>query len=300
MFSNDALIAYHLKVAELIGGNKFHYLDIPMHDNVGDLLIMQGTFRFFERNSIYPKKIRSAYGALGKVSPDEVILLHGGGNLGDLYHLHQQYRDNIIERYKGNRIILLPQTIYFENDVNYNNCRDSWVKHPDLHIFVRDRVSLSLAQEMTRNVYLVPDMAHQLYPIKNDRSGVEKRVLNILRRDIESGTLPDDVFGDVTDWSNELHTHGYLIKILVEFDKICGMLGLSFISGLNANIWKFYANKLVAKIIRLYSKYGEIHTNRLHGHILAVIMEKNNKVFDNSYGKNSAYIDCWTKDRVDQ
>ena len=299
MFSNDALIAHHGKVAELIGDNKFLYLDIPLHDNVGDLLIMLGTFQFFERYSMNPKKIRSAYGALGKVSPDEVILLHGGGNLGDLYHLHQQYRDDIIERYNGNRVIILPQTVYFEDDANYKICRERWSKHPDLHIFVRDRVSFSLAREFTRNVYLVPDMAHQLYPIQAESSGVENKVLNILRRDIESVALPGDVFGDVTDWSNELRSHRYLIKLLIQFDKFCGMLGLSFISGLNASIWKFYAGKLVAKIVRLYSKYGEIHTNRLHGHILAVIMEKNNKVYDNSYGKNSAYIDCWTKDRVD-
>jgi Exopolysaccharide biosynthesis protein len=35
-------------------------------------------------------------------------------------------------------------------------------------------------------------------------------------------------------------------------------------------------------------------TDRLHGHILACLMDKKHVVIDNSYGKNSTYMNQWT------
>ncbi|MGC8169971.1 hypothetical protein ACP3WP_23605, partial [Salmonella enterica] len=43
----EGLKAHHAIIAGMLKGKRFHYIDIPIHDNIGDLLIMLGTLRFF-------------------------------------------------------------------------------------------------------------------------------------------------------------------------------------------------------------------------------------------------------------
>ncbi|MFZ3579514.1 hypothetical protein [Virgibacillus sp. DJP39] len=62
-----------------------------------------------------------------------------------------------------------------------------------------------------------------------------------------------------------------------------------------AGIWAIYTSHLIKKAVRLFSKYETVITSRLHGHLLACLMDKNNKIIDNSYGKNSNYFKCWTE-----
>ena len=47
----------HEALLELIGDAPFHYVDIPTHGNVGDLLIMHGTLAFFRKHRLSPKLI---------------------------------------------------------------------------------------------------------------------------------------------------------------------------------------------------------------------------------------------------
>ncbi|MBX4758626.1 polysaccharide pyruvyl transferase, partial [Klebsiella sp. CVUAS 8534.2] len=37
-----------------------------------------------------------------------------------------------------------------------------------------------------------------------------------------------------------------------------------------------------------------IITSRMHGHILSCLVNRNSKIIDNSYGKNSGYFNEWT------
>lgn len=296
---HNQLISHHKVIIELIGGKDVVYADIPIHDNVGDLLIMLGTLKFFHAESVDPRYMLSAHGTAEKFGK-EVILLHGGGNLGDLYGLHQSFRNEIIDRYIENRIIILPQTIYFEDEDNYRKCCQLWSKHKDLHIFVRDKPSLELAKGMTNNVYLVPDMAHHLYPVK-PRSTVKKgHVLGIVRQDREAQDLTTVEACYQTDWSKELNNQKLPIKLFVLADKLSGKLRLNIFSNWISKAWVLYSTYLVDKIVKLYSSYDEVHTNRLHGHILATLMEKKQRVYDNSYGKNSSYIECWTKELINE
>ncbi|MDI5788788.1 hypothetical protein PO124_11350 [Bacillus licheniformis] len=42
--------------------------------------------------------------------------LSGGGNFGDLYPHFQQFRERVVEHYPDNRIVILPQSIYYEHE----------------------------------------------------------------------------------------------------------------------------------------------------------------------------------------
>jgi pyruvyl transferase EpsO len=51
---------------------------------------------------------------------------------------------------------------------------------------------------------------------------------------------------------------------------------------------------LVRRAVDLFASHDHIVTDRLHGHILACLMNKPSTIVDNSYGKNSSYVSQWT------
>lgn len=285
------------KITELIEGKKVVYLDIPVYNNIGDLLIMQGTLSYLQTNKVKCKHIFSAhFSHFGSVKNGEVILLQGGGNFGDMYDLHQKFREKIIKRFPKNRIIILPQTVHFELNENYEKCCELFSQHDDLHFFVRDKNSYRMAVNMTPNVTLLPDMAHHLYPIKQ-LGETKNNMLFIKRKDIEATGFTLDKKPDLElDWQDLLKLHNIWIKIMSKLIKLSSRLKIMFLNRLLTKVWIKYTYYLTAKAIKLFSKYGEIYTTRLHGHILACLMDKSNIVFDNSYGKNSSYIHLWTND----
>lgn len=296
---NELKLAHKMIAASLYDQN-FVYFDLPVHDNVGDLLIMEGTFQFFEDYGLTPRIIGSAYSSLGSINSDDIIVLHGGGNLGDLYPLHQGLRQKIIERFPDNKIIILPQTIYFSSEEAYRQCRDCYLSHANLHIFVRDVRSYGLADKMTSKVYLCPDMAHSLYGTdllklrSGDSTGEE---LYIQRQDIESSDQQDYVCNSKSvDWLDITKRMQSNVVWTLRVLKILRKLRLlnTQVDSLFIKFWRKSALKLIDESVRYYSKYDIIYTNRLHGHILAALMDKRSIVLDNSYGKNQSYVNAWT------
>ena len=85
---------------------------------MGDLLIYHGTEQFFKDHHINVTLKRCEYDldleeVKAKITPNTTILLHGGGNFGDLYPQHQKIREEMVANFPNNRIIVLPQTAYF-------------------------------------------------------------------------------------------------------------------------------------------------------------------------------------------
>ena len=93
--------------------NDYIYLDLPSHSNIGDTLIWEGTLEFLKQ---IPQKClyTSSYETYipQPINSNTIIFLHGGGNWGDLYPKHHEFRKRIIKEYPNKRIIILSQTIY--------------------------------------------------------------------------------------------------------------------------------------------------------------------------------------------
>lgn len=287
----DSLKARHLDILRLIDGKRVHLLDVPVYGNVGDLLILKGTEIFFEKNKVNVVQVASVYNFQDKVKPGDVLAFQGGGNFGDLYGLHQTHREELIKKYPENRIIILPQSIFFQSETAFAQCAAELRQHRDLHIFVRDEKSLQSAQQMTDNCYLVPDMAHHLYSatVKPKNSG--KRLL-FKRLDKESTVANIDLqWHTKTDWDllikNELKTIDLFRRLLRKSKKLN-------MDWLVMRAWLVYKNILIAKAEKFFLKHDFVITDRLHGHILASLLNTPNCVLDNSYGKNSNYVKAWT------
>jgi pyruvyl transferase EpsO len=279
-------------------GSEIIYIDYPVHSNGGDILIMKGTEAFF---SAYGIRVRARYSVLDfpdglKVPTGCILVLHGGGNFGDLYTKHQLLRERIVEQYPGHRIVMLPQTIFYKSELNFGRTAAIFNRHPDLHLYVRDTLSYELARKKFKNikVFMSPDMAHQLYPIASP-SRPSGETLFFLRTDIEKTPQQEKLERAAgtnsasKDWTS-LYTAAER-KALVLMMKLYRLPGAR---GLLQRIWYPYSQFLVNKAIREFGAYGSIVTSRLHGHILACLMDKPSVLLDNSYGKNTSYYTAWT------
>ncbi|WP_141501961.1 polysaccharide pyruvyl transferase family protein [Paenibacillus luteus] len=277
-------------------GSSIYYIDYPVYNNGGDLLIMKGAEAFFKDNHI---RVTARYSVLDfpdklSIPKDQVIVLQGGGNFGDLYPVHQKLREKIVMDYPHHRIVLLPQTIFFKSEAEYDRTARIFNGHKDVHLFVRDTLTYGVAaQKFDRCcVYLSPDMAHQLWPIL-PKSAPGKELLCFFRTDIEK-TSEQESFesagrGDYLDWASLYN------KVERKSIKMIGQMMMK--SGVPLPmqaIWGKYSDYLVDKAVKRFSGYRVVQTSRLHGHILSCLMDKPNTLLDNSYGKNSNYYNTWT------
>jgi pyruvyl transferase EpsO len=294
-----ALADKHQVIADLVGRRPFHYIDYPVHGNIGDLLIMHGTLAFFERYQLKPRISAPEFSYNpGWIEKDDVVLFHGGGNFGDLYTAFgmQALREMIVSTRRDNRIVVLPQTIHFGSAEERKRSARVFRLHPDVHLCVRDYASYEIALEFTDHVHLLPDMAHQLYPIVPQHTATTGALL-ISRMDDEKREAGDgDIeYAAMTDWPLVVGDRERNIDFFRRAMRSTYRLGLGWNSNkLLSRRWAAYSGKLIDDAIRLFSRHNHIVTDRLHGHILACLMNKSSTVLDNSYGKNSSYVSAWT------
>ena len=313
-----ALASQHDVLLDLIGQRPLHYVDLPIHGNIGDLLILHGTLAFFHHNHLVPKISAAAFAyETDWIAPEDVIVFHGGGNFGDLYAEYgmQGLREQVADTYRSNRIVILPQTLYFSSPAAMRRSATIFRRHPDVHLCVRDQVSYDIARHFTDNVYLLPDMAHHLYRLTprpgprvgHGRDPIEAQgrgrntahgVLRIQRTDDEQAdvsALPGLDIVATTDWPMLV---GCSERRIAQFRRaMYGMhrLGLGRPGNkLLVRLWAAYSWRLIERAMHLFAAHEHIVTDRLHGHILACLMDKPNTVLDNSYGKNATYVNAWT------
>ncbi|MGL5937573.1 MAG: polysaccharide pyruvyl transferase family protein [Phocaeicola sp.] len=288
--------------------NDYILLDLPYYSNIGDTLIWDGTREFLNKTN--KKNLYSCSHDTFKnksIKTDTTILLQGGGNFGDIWRRHQNFRLDIIARYPNNRIIILPQTIYYEENSNLLKDAESMSKHKDLHICARDSKSFELLQKHFKNKHLlVPDMAFCIPPKSLDkyRSSEKEVALFLKRTDKELSTTnytpQTNLPIDTKDWPS-METLSCIQRKFEQIkyysgyvEKIIGQTGRFYF--INQFAHSFYRPDLIKQGVRFVSSYKEIYTTRLHVAILSILLNKEFKFIDNSYGKNSTFFNTWLSD----
>lgn len=286
--------------------NDVIYLDYPVHLNVGDLLIYHGTENFFAENNIKIKLRRSVarYSIADikrKITQNTTILFHGGGNFGDLYPEYQKFRQDVVKSFPNNRIIILPQTAYFESTNALELSVKEFGEHKDLIIFSRDTRSIPIFNKFTPNTYLMPDMAHSLWgtlPKSTHQTGA----LYLIRNDKEINEVQSKVLkrnGDkqIVDWENILTRKDMYMRVFCrKLDGLGSAVNLPFLKDLSNKIWYTYTLKMVDRYALFFTKHEKVVTSRMHGHIFSCLLSMPNELIDNAYGKNSGYFKEWTYD----
>ena len=299
-----ALKAKLVKILDFIEDkNDVIFMDYPIYHNVGDLLIMLGTLEFFKNNKINVRLHLSASNLnLSKaVSSKTTIICQGGGNFGDLYHTHQNVRELLVGSFPNNKIIILPQTAFFNSMENQKKSQDLFNKHNDVVMFARDEKTHEIFKQFSEKAYLMPDMAHELYG-KLPKSNKQEGTLYFLRNDIEKTPLPSRLQQEIqnqdrVDWSDLLtkydHRTAYAV---VKMMQVNSKLKSHILEEVIFKVWEAHSKALVSRMSKKFSSYEKVVTSRLHGHILSCLMDIPSVIIDNSYGKNSAYYNLWTKD----
>mgnify|MGYP006273508255 CR=1 FL=1 len=277
------------------------YLDYPVYSNIGDLLIYLGTEVWFQKNSLDVRGRWNCYNFHFPPLPkDYGLLLQGGGNFGDLY-VHQAFREQVVAAYPENRVVFLPQTVFFRDPSALERAGERLNVHSDLHILLRDHESLETVKKaipMAR-ARLAPDMAINLYPLESTlgvlspRSRRVKR-LCLSRTDIEQPEVRRLDAKDcswIGDWRDLLGLRRYwTLRMwnLAAHVIVQPRLAASFHSR-----WYSRTRTELRLVAAQFCEAEAISASRLHGHLLASLLGIPNEVLDNSYGKNSAYYNTW-------
>lgn len=270
-------------------------LDFPKYSNVGDSAIWLGELAYLRR---YQRRSRLLWTAdadlmnwpvLPVLPPDAVILLHGGGNFGDLWPYHQQHREYILRQYPQHRIIQLPQTLYFQDAANQDRCRQVLRDHPDFHLLVRDEASLALAADLRHgDVALCPDMALCLDNLPRRRPVHD--MVTLLRNDKErrpepASPLPDGVI--LTDWPT-VDTPFYAHRLDDWLARHRQTLRC-----VQPYVHYLLARRRLHVGCQLLTAGRVVITDRLHGHILCTLLGIPHVVLDTAYGKISHFRERW-------
>jgi exopolysaccharide biosynthesis predicted pyruvyltransferase EpsI len=282
-------------------GTRCALVDFPYHPNVGDSAIWLGETAWLARRDVqivyccdtgtYSRE------KLAATLEDGVILIHGGGNLGDLWQNHQDLRERIIRDFPDRPIIQLPQTIHFRKRKAADDTCKILDAHSNLMILCRDQQSLDFARRhFAARSELCPDMAFALGPLSRV-AAPHQDVVWLSRSDEESQALPlpQAVPGvQVLDWLDEPDTpehdqaHEWRRQICRNPED-----WRSVLSSLMASY-----NSLAAERVRrgrqLLSSGKVVIADRLHGHILCLLQGIPHVVVDNNYGKNRSFYEAWT------
>lgn len=290
-----------------IVNNDYVYLDLPYHPNIGDTLIWEGTREFLNtlpyKCLYYASKDSFRYRQLPK---DAIILLHGGGNFGDLYRLHSEFRKKVIKLYPNNKVVILPQTVYYEDMTLLKYDVEFYLAFPNVTICAREQFSFDFLTEHFKNqILLLPDMAFYIDLKKYKVSEDANRVLYLKRTDKELanvGIKEIPVHAEQHDWPTyEKHFDEFdkLERFSYRLYKLFRMCGLKDNTLARIDDYKrnwYYRKKYVQIGISFLSPYHSIYTTRLHVLILGVLLGKEIYLINNTSGKVINFYKSWLQD----
>lgn len=279
-------------------------LDFPDFANVGDSAIWLGALATLARIGApapcYTSDARTYdRRALARRLGGGTILLNGGGSLGDLWPRHQRFREQVVTDFPDNPVVQLPQSLHFTDAAALAQARAVFNRHPRLTLLLRDAHSLAAAREHFQvDARLAPDLAFGL-GAPPAIGAPRQAILWLKRDDIEARwpmtAVPAQVA--VTDWVEEART-----PLLRWHDALARTWASGSSGPRTREVVRVLLSRTHAPLARQRLQRGwgvlggarVVVTDRLHGHILCLLMGKPHVVLDNSYRKLSGFIETWT------
>ncbi|MCI7380919.1 MAG: glycosyltransferase [Hungatella hathewayi] len=237
----------------------------PAHDNLGDHAITYATFVICKKQAINCIEIEEEQFLNGIkeyrkiINKDDLILIQGGGNWGNAYRYINNVHDFCLKYFKENKIIIMPQTIYFTKDEtgikSLNRSKVLLSECKDVTFFTRDRESFEFASKEylsdSCKIKYCPDIVLSLdISEKNNR---EDCCLVCLRNDKEGKISGKD------------KTH-----ILTEAEKLfTRVIAIDTCTGIRVS-----AKERMPALLNVWNKFSNsklVITDRLHGVIFSYI-----------------------------
>lgn len=268
------------------GDKRIILIGAPVHGNLGDHAIIMAEKQLFKKIltdveliDIEMPFFRCCKNELKKcISKNDVIVISGGGWLGNQW-IHNEYtvRD-IINSYQNNRIVIMPQTIYYEMQPDMNKqvleAEKIYSSHEKLLLCLRDLNSYEFARiHNFKEILYVPDIA--LYLNYDNLNLKRNRVLLCKREDIEKCIL-DDVWKKIEIALNaKEQSYTYTTTVVKNVD-VC------------------HRENAVVKKLKEFASSKLVITDRLHAMIFSAITGTPCIAFDNTSKKVSGVYE-WIK-----
>ena len=281
-------------------GQPFAIVDFPNIRNVGDSAIWLGEMAYLraaKRRPAYVSEIANHSSQhLREEMPKGPIFIHGGGNFGDVWESHQRFRERILEEFPDRQVIQFPQSIHFDSPARIEQSARIIAKHGNFVLLVRDVESLEFSRKHFEcEVILCPDMALCIGPIA-PLAAARLPILAMLREDKEKSTAYDTALYpelSVEDWITEPALGMKLVKLRSKL--------ASLLTGRDEQAARFakfndLAEARFRRGIRQISRGRAIVTDRLHVHILSLLLGRPHATLDNSYGKITRFQAAFTGD----
>ena len=288
-------------------GTRAALINYPNHHNVGDPALYVGTLRTLKRIGVRVTyrcdQLTYSRSALG-IELDrgtEVVLINGGGNLGDQYP-QQVVRERVLSDFPDVRTIQLPQSLWFVSEPNRERFGELVTRHQDLTLLWRDRDSYETAvRTFAAPAILCPDMALGLGP-KIRPIAASQDVLWLRRTDRESaspGSLGGVVDGlEPVDWLDAspeeavgcssgrwlLRANRFLTRWTTRRPWLWRPLARTF---------EPLAERRLEFGCRLLARGRVVVTDRLHGVVIALLMGIPVIAVDTTNRKVSSFINTW-------
>jgi exopolysaccharide biosynthesis predicted pyruvyltransferase EpsI len=272
-------------------------LDYPDHANVGDTAIWLGTLELLrELNGRPPAYVATLKNfdarRCGTLIGEGTVYLLGGGNLGNVYAKHHSRRLAVIAALTRNRVVQLPQSISNNPADQTLTLESRQLYHrANVTLYCRDHASLRTAEDLfATEGRLCPDLAFGIGLLERAEPIVP--ISTLLRRDherkrvVKSTHLPEEDWRDcpsVMSW----RWRGNVLEALTNRLDPAGIA-----VSMSARRW-VSQGKLRAGA-RFLSRGEFLITDRLHGHILAILLALPHATLDTSGGKLSAFRSTWT------
>lgn len=217
------------------------------------------------------------------VNDDDIITLIGGGNMGNLYPLVEEYRRYIISNFPNNKMLSFPQSIDFNHGDNgaeeLQKSVDIYGAHKNLTIFAREQLTYDVMKKNFKNdVRLVPDIV--LYLKNKIELTGKKENISLCFRDDDEKITQNDIIKDLTN----LLTKNNFENISIASTHLGDII-----------IKSYEKQQIFETLLNKFQKSKLVITDRLHGMIFSVITNTPCIAFDNSNKKISATYNTWLK-----
>lgn len=300
-------------------GARVALVNFPNHNNAGDpamWLAELAVLRELGCRIAYQASWSSCDpGQLRRRLGDGLLLLHGGGNIGDLYPGGQAAtRERLLTELSDVPTVQLPQSIHFDSTANRDRFARLCAEHEDLTLLLREPQSLEIARRhFDVPSHLSPDLVFALGPL-NRVAPPDTDVLWLARTDVESAFAAESADADLgpvagsdlvrRDW---LHEHPdepawpWPDRVRLSVNRrlrahfLAGGPVNPFLARLDATTYEPLARRWTERGCRLLARGRVVITDRLHGHLLSLLQGIPSVVLDNSYGKLESIHGGWTE-----
>ena len=272
-------------------------LDFPDIRNCGDSAIWLGEMAYLKnrygKRPSYVSRIHDfSPEQLERTMPTGPIFIHGGGNFGDVWEGHQEFREQVLERFPDRQVIQFPQSIHYKSQARRDKSARIIGRHKNFVLLVRDEESKEFASKhFDCEVRLCPDMAFCIGPIAPEAPEIP--VLAMLRSDLEKvGNADLSAYPDIPkeDWTIE---SARSVRSSKAFGAATALLALKP-AEIRLRKLDAAAHNRFRRGIRQISRGRTLVTDRLHVHICSLLLGRPHAVLDNSYGKIRRFMTAFS------